>query len=462
MKNNIIVLFLMLAMTATYQKAIGQYTMPLETEEHEGTWLQWPHNYLYPPFYRDDLKVTFVEMTRELIKGERVFIIAYDDIEKDYIIETLTNEGVALDQVDFYIYPTDDCWVRDNGPIFVYDDENNLHLLDWGFNGWGNDTPYDLCNAIPQAIATDIALPSIDLNEVVLEGGAIEIDGNGSFMATKSSILGDDRNPNLSHAEVEEYLNNHLGVSNFIWLDGVAGLEITDMHIDGFVKFHDSNTIVTMSEDDLTYWEVPDSDIAKIMNAQDIDGNPYNHLFLPLSQNNVTTTWGQNLGYKGSYINYYVANAVVLVPAYNDPNDAVAISILQDLYPDKEVVGIDVRNLYSNGGMVHCVTQQQPKDLATSTSTVEPNDFTVQLFQNQPNPVKDKTTIEFTLDKGGDVELVLTDVKGIKVQSLLSAALPKGRHQYTFNLKNIKTGSYTYSLIFDRKLTVSKQLIIQQ
>lgn len=346
-----------------------QYTMPLENEEHEGTWLQWPHNFTYPPFYKEDLEDTWVSMTRELIKGENVHIIAYDSNELEYIAQLLINEGISLDNIDFLIKPNDDVWVRDNGAIFVRDANMDLHALDWGFNGWGGDTPFELCNTVPPVIAGNIGLPVIDLNSVVLEGGAFEIDGNGTLMATRSSILEDDRNPNWTEAEIESFMTTYLGVSNFIWLDGVSGLEITDMHIDGFARFHSPDTIVTMNSTDLTYWEVPNADINTLMNATNVNGQSYDYVILPLTQNDVTTTWGQNLGYRGSYVNYYVANAVVLVPTYSDPNDAVAIDILQDIYPDKEVVGIDVRNLYASGGMVHCVTQQQP--LSATTLPIE-------------------------------------------------------------------------------------------
>ena len=133
------------------------------------------------------------------------------------------------------------------------------------------------------------------------------------------------------------------------------------MHIDGFARFGDPNTIVTMNNTDLTYWEVPSADITKLNNAKNTNGAAFNFIKLPLTRNNVVTTYGKNLGYKGSYVNYYVGNNRVLVPNYNDPNDAVANQMLQNLYPTKTVVGIDVRNLYANGGMVHCVTQQQPK-----------------------------------------------------------------------------------------------------
>jgi agmatine deiminase len=193
------------------------------------------------------------------------------------------------------------------------------------------------------------------------EGGAVEIDGNGTLIATKSAILNRNRNPNMTQAQAEANFTKYLGITNFIWLDGVAGLEITDMHIDGFVKFANKNTLVTMSEDDLLNWEVPTEDIDNIYIAKNKDGIAYNIVNLPLTQQNVVTEYGKNLGYQGSYINYYIANNSILVPNYNDPNDTIANQIIQKLYPNKKVIGIDVRNLYANGGMVHCVTQQQPK-----------------------------------------------------------------------------------------------------
>ena len=151
-------------------------------------------------------------------------------------------------------------------------------------------------------------------------------------------------------------------MTNFIWLEGQVGLEITDQHIDGFARFGNSSTIVTMDEDDLLNFDVQPSDIDRLYAAKDKNGNNYTFLKVPLTRNNVVTTNGTNLGYKGSYINYYIANTKVLVPNYNDPNDEVANAIVQSLYPSRKVVGIDVRNLYANGGMIHCVTQQQPAD----------------------------------------------------------------------------------------------------
>lgn len=344
-------------------------TFPEESHPHEGTWLQWPHQYQYGVDYRNSLDPTWVAMTRELCSGEKVHIIAYDEVEKTRIIDLLMAESVDLTNIDFRIYKTDDVWVRDNGPIFVHDKNGDLVIQDWGFNGWGNKIDpvtgeliqSENCNLIPQKIATDLGLTFVDLNTTLInEGGSIEMDGNGTFMACESSILNKNRNPNLRQVDVEIIFKKYLGVIHFIWLKGRAGLDITDQHIDGFARFGNSSTIVTMNEDDLLDYDVRSSDIRTLYDAKNKEGVPYTFLKVPLTKNNVVTTNGVDLGYKGSYVNYYIANEKVLVPNYNDPNDAIANEIIQTLYPTRTLVGIDCRNLYENGGMVHCVTQQQP------------------------------------------------------------------------------------------------------
>ncbi len=339
----------------------AQYTMPFEELVHEGTWLQWPHDYTYG-FGASEFEPTWIAMTAALVDGEKVHIIAYDEIHEAHILTLLASAEVSMENVDIYIAPTDDFWVRDNGPIFVYDSEATLTILDWGFNGWGGNTPFELCDVIPDSVAEFLQVPIIDLSAMVLEGGAFEIDGHGTLMATRTSITGADRNPDLSESEIEDFLEQYIGVTNFIWLDGMfGGLEdVTDQHIDGFAKFHGNNTIVTMNDTDLEYWYVSQSDRAILFNALNSNGDPFNHIFLPLTQYNVTTTWGQSVGFRASYVNYYVANGVVLVPNYNDPQDDVANELIASLYPDREVVGVDCRNILINGGMVHCITQQQP------------------------------------------------------------------------------------------------------
>jgi agmatine deiminase len=337
-----------------------EYTFPEEAEPHEGTWLQWPHHHEYGIDFRNDIDQTWVEMTAALQQSENVHIIAYDNLEKTRIETLLSDAGISLAQVNFFIFPNNDFWVRDNGPIFVRDLEGNLVVQDWGFNGWGYKTAYEKCDQIPSKVANAIGKSIVNLDDIMTnEGGSVEMDGHGTLMACKSSILNNNRNPGMSQIQAEAIFKQYLGVSNFIWLEGVKGADITDMHIDGFARFANAQNIITMSNADLNYWEVPASDQNILKSGQNIDGLPYTIIELPLTQNDVFTSYGSNEG-RASYINYYIANTVVLVPNYGDPNDAIANALIQSLYPDRAVIGIESNNVYALGGMVHCSTQQQP------------------------------------------------------------------------------------------------------
>jgi len=440
--------------------SFAQFIMPEETSEHEGTWLQWPHHYTYGMFYRNSLDPTWVTMTSSLIDSEKVHIIAYNESEKNRIIDLLNNADVPLDNIDFFIHQTDDVWVRDNGPIFVYNTDNELTILDWGFNGWGGDTPYLNCDAIPTALSPDLNIPVVDLSAMVLEGGAIEIDGNGSMMATRSSVTHSSRNPDLTEAQVESFMSTYLGITNFLWLDGVYGIELTDMHIDGFMKFANESTIITMNTADLLYWEVPQSDINLLFNATNNNGETYNYVYLPLTQNNVITAYGNPLGYKGSYCNYYIANTVILVPNYNDANDDIANAILQDIYPDKTVIGIDVRNLYENGGMIHCVTQQQPLDLSTSINTsAKP---IMKMSKVYPNPVKNNTIFEIHLDSKSTIIINIYDVSTNKVKSTKESIYAPGIHKLKIDSTQLKSGIYIYEILVNGTAVEKNKIIIEK
>lgn len=387
--------------------------MPEEADEHEGTWLQWPHNNLYGPWFIEDVEPTFIAMTQNLQAGEKVHIIATDNSEMNRIINVLNNEGIPLTNIDFYVFPTDDVWIRDNGPMFVYDQNNDLSIVDWGFNGWGNDTPYGNCDLIPGAVGSELAMSVSDVNGVILEGGAIEHDGHGTLMATRSSVTHSSRNPGLTEQQIEDSLTKYVGVTNFIWLDGIYGLEITDMHIDGFVKFVNDTLLVTMDSLDLIYWDVPPADISTLYNATNVNNVVYERIYLPLTQNNVVTTYNDNLGYRGSYVNYYIGNEVVLVPTYNDPNDAVAINILQGIYTNRTVVGVDVRDLYAYGGMIHCVTQQQPVDLnelsVENDLTIEKKPIGVFDLLGRPARIQKNTILIYLYNDGSTEKVFLTE-----------------------------------------------------
>lgn len=325
------------------------FTMPAEEEPHEGTWLQWPHNYTYRG-HTDRHDETFIAMTKALHTGERVHIVVYDTNEEARVRNLLIGASVDLAQIDFYQWKTNDYWVRDNGPIFVYDENEQLVVQDWGFNGWGEKASFEYCDKIPTQVANRINLPRVSVS-MINEGGSVEIDGQGTLMAKKSSILNSNRNPGMSQAEAEAIFSQYLGVTNFIWLEGKAGQEITDDHIDGTARFANASTIVTYEEE-----ESDPAEYQQLAAAKNAKGETYQLVELPLTRYRLPGSRDY-----GIYINFYVGNEVVLVPNFEDPHDEVANARIQAIFPDRLVVGIPAIELGLDGGGVHCVTQQQPK-----------------------------------------------------------------------------------------------------
>lgn len=345
--------------SAAVEKAV--YKMPEESAPHEGTWLQWPHRYTYGSGYQEKLEPIWVAMTKALAEGEKVHLIVYNNAEKMHVKDLLeTVDGVNLENLSYHVIQTNDVWIRDNGPVFAFDKKDKLVMLNWGFNGWGKKAAYAKCAEVPKRLSQFLKIERIDLKSVVLEGGAIELDGSGVGLTTRSSVSNKNRNPKMTEAQIDKVIKQTYGLKKMIWLDGVVGEDITDFHIDGFARFFNGETLLTMEPDTLAEWGLGDKDINTLIGAKNISGKPYNKIYLPLTADTVVLESGKDLGYKGSYLNFYVGNEVVLVPNYNDPMDQTANQIIQDLYPNRQVVGIDIRDLYEDGGMIHCVTQQQP------------------------------------------------------------------------------------------------------
>lgn len=447
------------------------YKMPSESLPHEGTWLQWPHQYEYGTTYRNRLDSTWVAMTGALVQSEHVHIIAYNSAEQTRITNLLTVASINLTNVDFRLFQTNDVWVRDNGPLFVRDTDGNLNIEDWGFNGWGGDYNYNLCNTIPASVGTELSIPTVNLNSVmVVEGGAYELDGNGVLLATKSSILTQTnsggalavRNPGMTQQQAESIFTQYLGAAKFIWLDGFLSTDdITDAHIDGFAKFANENTLVTMNNSDLQYWGLSLNDIATLYAATDANNVTYNKVYLPLTQNDVVTTYGNNLGYKGSYCNYYIANNVVLVPNYSDPNDEIANAIIQGLHPGRTVIGIDCRNLYENGGMVHCVTQQQP--VASASSGINDNlKKEIKIGQNFPNPFNKTTTINLTLISKAKVQLIVYNSFGQIVSNSVATNYSAGNHSLIINADDLQNGTYTYLVSIENNNSITGRIVVSK
>ena len=329
-----------------------EFWMPGEDEPHEGTWLQWPHD------YGEDRGRNLVKRYEEswiliavaLHTGEHVHIVVYNEHEKTRVAQKLRDRGCDMTRVDFFVWQYEDVWIRDNGPIFVFNDKHQLNVTDWGFNGWGGRFKYQQSDKIPKKVANALGLPCTTI-PMINEGGSIEIDGKGTLMAKRSSILNPNRNPGLTQTGAEAYFRKYLGITNFIWLQGTKGADVTDDHIDGTARFANSRTIVTYFRKDF----LDRSEYDVLASAKNVNGEPYRIVHLPLTNRKIS-------GDYGFYINYYVANTVVLVPSFNDASDAVAVNELQAVYgPSRTIVLVPMIEVMKDGGMVHCVTQQQPR-----------------------------------------------------------------------------------------------------
>ena len=346
------------------------FFFPSEEEQHEGTWLTWPHKYAYKQTYYfgeegidgevyvEMLEPIWIEITKALHTGETVHINVYNEEEKSRVANLLQENDVDLTKIDFVLMETDDVWMRDTGPIFTLKDGKEPVIANFAFDGYGNaiESEYYAKDAqIAANIASIKGFECIDI-DMVLEGGSVEVDGKGTLIAAKSSVVGTERNTDMSIDEVEEYLKKYYGVTNIIWIEGLKNEDITDGHIDACVKFAEGNKLVTLPYDDfMWYCSETEEDWEIVSDAVNAEGVPYEKVEIPL-----TETFYEELEDYGCYLNYYVGNEVVLVPIYGDVNDKVAMDIIAELYPTRKVVGINCLNLASFGGMVHCVTQQQP------------------------------------------------------------------------------------------------------
>ena len=346
------------------------YLFPGEEVMHEGTWLAWPHKYAYKQTYYfgeegidgeayvEMLEPTWIEITKALHTGETVHIIVYNEEEQTRVANLLKENDVDLNKIDFVIMETDDVWMRDTGPIFTLKDGKDLAIANFIFDGYGNSIEQEYCAKDAQIaanIASQKGFECIDI-DMVLEGGSVEVDGNGTLIAAKSSVVGTERNTEMKIEAVEAYLKKYYGVTNIIWIEGLKNEDITDGHIDACVKFAPGNKLVTLPHDDfMWYCSETEKDWETVMNAVNADGVPYEIVEIPL-----TETFYEELEDYGCYLNYYVGNEVVLVPIYGDVNDKIAMDTIAELYPTRKVVGINCLDLALFGGMVHCVTQQQP------------------------------------------------------------------------------------------------------
>ena len=344
----------------TSPAALG-FRMPAEWEPHAATWLAWPHKEASWPGNFEPIPAVWVEMVRALAESELVNILVNDETAAAYVRGTLSAAGVPEPAVVLHQIPTDDAWIRDHGPTFLTrraDTTSEMAAVDWVYNAWGGKyPPWENDDAVPQHIAARLNVRLFQPG-IVLEGGSIDVNGCGTLLTTEACLLNPNRNPQLTRADIGQVLRDSLGVRHILWLgDGIVG-DDTDGHIDDLTRFVDPTTVVTVLETNRAdeNYEPLRANYERLRRMTDQDGRLLRVVTLPMPE--PVYYDGQRL--PASYANFYIANRVILVPAFNDPNDGVARQTLQQLLPERRAVAINARELVYGLGAFHCVTQQQP------------------------------------------------------------------------------------------------------
>lgn len=336
------------------------YAMPAEWEPHEATWLSWPHRtgVSFPDSYNRVIPA-FVKMAQALAESEIVRINVKDAAQEAEVRKALGS--LPPERLELFHIPTNEPWCRDHGPVFLRrKDKPRIAIVDFGYNAWGwKYPPCDDDDDVPTAIGKHLGIDVFDCGDFVLEGGSIDVNGEGALITTESCLLNPNRNPDLNRDEIETRLCDWLGVKKIIWLgEGIEG-DDTDGHVDDLTRFVAPNTVVTVVEEDEndSNYDALQTNLERLRAVTLKKDEPLEIRVLPMPSKIVRD--GQRL--PASYANFYIANKVVLLPAFGETNDAWAESVLKELFPKRKVVPIDCRELIWGLGAFHCLTQQQPK-----------------------------------------------------------------------------------------------------
>ncbi len=350
--------------------------MPAEWAAHAATWIAWPHNPEDWPNKFQPIPWVYCEIVRHLSRAEDVHILVNDAPAEKRATAMLRRQGANLARLHFHLWRTDRVWLRDSGPIFVKrlaggegQPGGELALTNWKFNAWAKYDNWRNDDKIPGYVAELYALPCIEptvalaggqAHRLVLEGGSIDTNGAGVLLTTEECLLSDvqQRNPGVSRDELERAFAEHLGIERVIWLNrGCAG-DDTHGHVDDISRFVAENTILTAVEPntaDENHLPLAEN-LQRLRQARNLAGEPFEVKTLPMPSPVIFE--GQRL--PASYANFYIANGLVLVPTFNDPNDRIALNTLAECFPDRTVTGIHCTDFIWGLGALHCMTQQEP------------------------------------------------------------------------------------------------------
>ena len=345
------------------------FRMPAEWDRHEGTWIAWPHNANDWPGKFAAIPWVYAEIVRLLSAHETVNILVDDEAQERRAAGVLKRAGAEMARVVFHLWPTNRVWLRDSGPIFVKNEQGETAITDWKFNAWAKYDDWQLDDQIPGRVGQLLGLPrwcptvrGTDGAEhrLVLEGGSIDVNGRGALITTEECLLSEvqQRNPGVGREQLEGAFYQYLGIEQVIWLGRGCVGDDTHGHVDDITRFVAADTILTAVEPNTTddnHAPLAEN-LARLKAARDLDGKQFTIVELPMPRPVVFR--GQRL--PASYANFYIANGIVLVPTFHDPKDRVALGILAELFPGREVVGIHCVDLIWGLGALHCMTQQQP------------------------------------------------------------------------------------------------------
>jgi agmatine deiminase len=342
------------------------YHMPPEWHPHSGTELHWPENReTWPGERLSRVEKVYLRIIEALQPYERIHLFVSNESSKVHVQKQLAKAGLSTDNIQFHIKKINDVWARDCGPLFIgrqgNDQDWEYAITNWEYNAWGGKyPPYGDDNEIPAYFSETYNLPRFD-TDMVLEGGSIDINGEGVLLTTESVLLNPNRNPSLSKKDIEDRLKNFLGQKKIIWLkNGLAG-DDTDGHIDDLSRFVNESTIVTMTTnnpDDVNY-RILQENLEILHSATDVYGRSFTIETLPMPETRIAGVTVDGSEYvPASYANFYIANDVVLLPYYDQRYDDQVHELMQHYFPDRKVIGIPCQDLVWGQGAIHCITQQ--------------------------------------------------------------------------------------------------------
>ncbi len=335
------------------------FAMPAEWERQEALWLAWPHDADTFPGGLSHVEGAYLEIITAVHDAQAVHLLVTDEAMSARVSRRLQDATIDAARVHLHVHPYRDVWFRDFGPIFVVNrSAETLAMLHWGFNAWGGKYNTHLGDAqIPRFMEQLLGFRRFE-PRLVLEGGSIDVNGDGVLLTTEQCLLNSNRNPGRSKDEIEAYLRDYLGVDQFVWLNGAIAGDDTDGHVDTIARFVNARTIVCAFEEnraDVNHGPLCENHV-RLLEATNGRGDHFEIVKLPMPGR----LDGPGGRLPATYANFFIGTGVVLVPAYSDPNDAVAAALLQRFFPERRVVSIDCRALVRGFGTLHCITQQQP------------------------------------------------------------------------------------------------------